>query len=111
MLRNTIWTFFTSESGVVSQRAGLSFGWVVVMLMGILVLQSPQPASADYCYGIPEGQCGWVTVDDCYPNPSYIQEEWCHSPSVGCYNTGAVRSCCPGVGCINGCRDCGCDCD
>jgi len=89
MLWKTVWTFFASESGYASRRAGLSLGWLVVMVVAVTLLAAPQVARADTCSdcGIDLGSCAWIhpygTI--CFGSESWcLWEYWCNSPSEGC---------------------------
>ena len=91
MLWNTIWRFFRSESGVVSPRAGLSFGWLVVMVVAISILVGPQPAMA--ACNEPCGNCYFVK--SCPPSPCAVYARDCIG---GCRE---YWYCCSGQQCPN----------
>lgn len=82
--------FFTSESGTVTNRAGLSFAWIVVALVAVTVLAAV-PAQANSC--VPPEQCYWlacgestsvgcVTYGGCAP--WWRAELYMNSPYAGC---------------------------
>lgn len=81
--------YFSSSSGYVLPRRTLSFGTAVVALAVIAIIGGFQPAAADYCYNIPEGQFGWVCHPD-RPNCPTPPAPYCdyvyyyHSPTLGC---------------------------
>lgn len=73
--------FVFSPSGQVSLTTSLSKGVLVTFLgVGAAVLGAPTQASADWCYGIPENQYGWI----CTGNPCSVQGQ-CVSPPSACY--------------------------
>lgn len=76
--------FLFSPSGAVIPRQGLSLGGVVSVLAGLAVLMgTASKADADYCYGIPENQGGWVCNGaQCQTEPSilYYERYYFHYP-------------------------------
>lgn len=85
--------FIVSKRGHMEARQGLSAGLVTGALAGLAVtFGTAERAQADYCYGIPEGQCAWTCEaqpsSTCQWEPTMKHRKfyYCHSPSVGCYN-------------------------
>lgn len=76
------WNYIASRSGYVQPREGLALGWVVAAFLGLaLLLGSAQQASADYCWGVPEGSEQWVcTPNSCGGNMYWRLLVW-HSPT------------------------------
>ncbi len=46
---NTLREFFTSSSGLVPARQGLSLGWVISALVGVAILVGAEEAEAQDC--------------------------------------------------------------
>ena len=97
--------FALSPSGQVSPAAGLSKGMLVAAIAACAaLLGSATAANADYCYGIPEGECGTIcTFTDCnepgectVPPSSYCYWEntYCHTAEYGCQLQGAKCGAC-----------------
>ena len=57
--------FATSSSGHVEPRQGLMLGWLGSAVAGLaVVFGAADRAQADYCYGIPMGERGWVNTSE-----------------------------------------------
>jgi len=72
--------FLTSNNGYVSQREGLSLGWLAGAVAGMAAfLGGTQNAAATHggCFGIPHGQCGWICTTNCCDMVNYLNERWC----------------------------------
>ena len=67
-MMQAIIAFFRSPSGYVQPREGLSMGWIVVALLGVtMLLGTVHQASANYCWGVPEGETQWkCSTNVCY---------------------------------------------
>lgn len=57
--------YWTSRSGYVRPREAVGLGGVVVLLVCLaVVFGMVGQANADVCYGLAEGECGWVFTYD-----------------------------------------------
>jgi hypothetical protein len=57
--------FATSSSGHIEPRQGLALGWLGSVVAGLaVVFGTADRGQADSCYGISEGDSGWVCSSD-----------------------------------------------
>jgi hypothetical protein len=94
--------FATSSSGHIEPRQGLALGWLGSVVAGLaVVFGTADRGQADSCYGISEGDSGWVCSSDvCKRSHSGVpllgwKYLYSHDVDEGCGKTG-VKSCgCP----------------
>jgi hypothetical protein len=68
-------TFLRSSSSVVGQEAGFSLGWLALVLLAAgIIFATAEPAAADQCAGLSDGQCHWVAEGNCCNNNTYQNE-------------------------------------
>ena len=93
-LWSSLQRFALSTSGHVEPHEGVSLGWLAGAVAGLAVLFGGSgQARADWCYGIPEGQCGWVCLGTECPDgePGTLAREYYHSVGDGCIPLGNYR--------------------
>ena len=104
-LRSALREFAMSSSGQVEPATGITKGILVASLAtGAAVIGTVTQADAEYCYGIPAGQYGWVCKSVCDGAGCgallYNQRQYHHywdDETEDCYWTGQTRcydACC-----------------
>ena len=95
--------FATSSSGHVEPRQGLALGWLGSVVAGLaVVFGTADRGQADSCYGIPDGDPGWVcsSSDACawdHNDKPLLMWNYLYTHSVanGCTQTSNKSCDCP----------------
>ena len=94
-LGSSLREYVLSSSGTTSPGQGLSLGGVSAVLSALAVVLGVQGrAEADYCYGIPSGQCNWICTSQSCTDPFTWYKQYCHdTPESGCWEVSRHCGC------------------